>query len=266
MNFNKYKTIKKLSDVTLSKSIDYLKVKKLVLNKKKSLGKSYGSIVCWHKGGGVKRKYRLLAKNNSTNIFGILRSIQYDPNRSIYIGLVQLKNGSFCYKPIASSMKINDIICFSQKNYLHIKQGDALQLRYIPVGSTIFNIEKFPGSGPSYIRAAGTKGYLIYKDLEYGKVKLSSGKERLFNLNCTAYLGIPSNSNNKFNKKYKAGTNRLLNKRPTVRGTAMNPIDHPHGGGQNKSTPGRPSVSPWGKLTKGVPTKKKNKNYYKKNI
>lgn len=266
MNFNKYKHIKKLSDVKIIKSPHSIHLKKLILNKKKSLGKSFGSIVCWHKGGGVKRKYRLLSKTNSDNIFGILRSIEYDPNRSIYIGLIQLKDGSFCYKSIASTMKINDVLCLSQKNYSNIKQGDILELRYIPIGSSIFNIEKFPGSGPSYVRAAGAKGYLIYKDLEYGKVKLSSGKERLFNLSCKASLGIPSNSNNKFNKKYKAGTNRLLNIRPTVRGTAMNPIDHPHGGGQNKSTPGRPSVSPWGKLTKGVPTKKKNKNYYKKNI
>lgn len=266
MNFNKYKSIKQLKDVIIKKSNFFYNVKKLILKKKKSLGRSYGQIVCWHKGGGVKRNYRLLSKSNFNNSFGIVRSVEYDPNRTSYIGLIQSKEGFFYYKPVSSLVKINDIISFAEDNYFRLKQGDIIKLRYIPVGSLIFNIEKYPGSGPIYGRAAGSKAYLVYKDLEYGKVKLSSGEERIFNLNCTAYLGVPSNSNHKFNKKYKAGSVRLLNKRPTVRGTAMNPIDHPHGGGQGKSTPGRPSVSPWGKLTKGVPTKKNNKNFYKRII
>lgn len=266
MNFNKYKIIKDLKDVNTKKSNYFNYLKKLILTKKKTLGRSFGKIVCWHKGGGVKRNYRSLSKNNFQNSFGIVRSIEYDPNRTTYIGLIQSKQGFFYYKPVSSLVKINDIISFTEENPYRIKQGDILKLRYIPIGYNIFNIEKYPGSGPTYLKAAGSKGHLVYKDLEYGKIKLSSGEERIFNLDCTAYLGIPSNSNHKFNKKYKAGTIRLLNKRPTVRGTAMNPIDHPHGGGQGKSTPGRPSVSPWGKLTKGVPTRNKTRNFYRKNI
>jgi large subunit ribosomal protein L2 len=186
----------------------------------------------------------LFRSNDLNKSYGILRSIEYDPNRSARIGLVQYKDGSFSYISISSVMKINDVISFSNQYLSTFKQGDIVKLRYIPVGMSIFNIEKFPGSGASYIKAAGTSAVLVSKDIKYGKIKLSSGIERVFDLDCTATLGIASNSYNKLNKKYKAGTNRLLNKRPTVRGTAMNPIDHPHGGGQNKSTPGRPSVTP----------------------
>jgi len=177
-------------------------------------------------------------------MYGILRSIEYDPNRSANIGLIQYKDGSFSYISVSSVMKVNDVIFFGNNSYLNYKIGDLVKLRYIPVGIPIFNIEKYPGAGGTYGKAAGSSAKIIVKDLQYCKVRLSSGIERVFDLDCTANLGIPSNSSNKFNKKYKAGTNRLLNKRPTVRGTAMNPIDHPHGGGQNKSTPGRPSVSP----------------------
>ena len=138
-----------------------------------------------------------------------------------------------------------------------------MKLKDAPIGVPIFNLEKSPGSGPVYSRAAGVSSLVLTKDLYYAKVKLPSGEERLFDLNCQLTLGVPSNIHNKFNKKYKAGTNRLLNKRPTVRGVAMNPIDHPHGGGEGKTSGGRPSVSPWGKLTKGVPTRnKKIKNKF----
>jgi large subunit ribosomal protein L2 len=119
-----------------------------------------------------------------------------------------------------------------------------LKLRYAPIGVPIYNLEKFPGSGAVYSRAAGVSSLLLTKDLNYGKIQLPSGEERLFDLDCLITLGIPSNIYNKFHKKYKAGTNRLLNHRPTVRGVAMNPIDHPHGGGEGKTGGGRPSVSP----------------------
>jgi large subunit ribosomal protein L2 len=186
----------------------------------------------------------LYQSNKLENSYGILRSIEYDPNRSTHIGLLQHKDGSFCYITVSSVMKINDVISFSNNYYSNYKIGDFVKLRFIPVGIPIFNIEKYPGSGATYVKAAGTSAKIIFKDVKYCKIRLSSGIERIFDLDCIANLGISSNSSNKFNKKYKAGTNRLLNKRPTVRGTAMNPIDHPHGGGQNKSTPGRPSVSP----------------------
>jgi large subunit ribosomal protein L2 len=125
-----------------------------------------------------------------------------------------------------------------------LKQGDIIALKYAPIGIPLYNLEKFPNSGPVYSRSAGTHCILLSRDLNFGKVKMPSGEERLFNLNCLTTIGIPSNAFHFLNKKYKAGTNRLLNKRPVVRGTAKNPVDHPHGGGAGKTAPGRPSVSP----------------------
>jgi len=278
MNFNLNKKIKKITDISFfsfkkfikaSKDIKKSCLKKLMLKKNKSLGRSYGKIVSAHRGGGLKNFYRNIFFNkNSVKDQGILRSIEYDPNRSTYIGIVQCQDGSFCYITLSSLIEINDIICFSQR-YQLFKLGDFLKLRYVPVGLPIYNLEKYPGSGPIYSRSAGVSSFLMSKDIEFGIVKLPSGEERLFNLNCNVTLGIPSNSYRKFQKKYKAGTNRLLNKRPRVRGVAMNPIDHPHGGGAGKTSSGRPKVSVWGKLTKGVPTRNKkilNKFIIKKRI
>jgi len=267
MNFNKEKRIKKLNDVSFSNFKEFIKIKnilfskfslkKLLIKKNKSLGRSHGKIVSWHRGGGLKHNYRNIFFNkNFQKYYGILRSIEYDPNRSVYIGVVQCEDGSFCYIIVSSLMKVNDIICFSQE-YQLFKLGDFLKLRYIPLGIPIYNLEKHPGSGPIYSRSAGVFSVLLSKNLEFGIVRLSSGEERIFDLECTVTLGMPSNIYRKFQKKYKAGTNRLLNRRPVVRGVAMNPIDHPHGGGASKTTAGRPKVSPWGKLTKGVPTRNK---------
>jgi len=141
-------------------------------------------------------------------------------------------------------MKVGDVIYFSKHSSELNKIGDCIKLRYVPIGIPIYNLEKYPGSGAVYSRSAGVSSTLLFKDLKYGKIRLPSKEERLFDLDCSVTLGTPSNLYNKFHKKYKAGTNRLLNKRPTVRGTAMNPIDHPHGGGAGKTAPGRPSVSP----------------------
>lgn len=258
MNFNKYKTLLNQYDVDFLK-IKYGKnLKKLLLKKNKSLGRSFGSIVTWHRGGGVKRNYRLLLKNyKGVSGFGILRSIEYDPNRSAFIGLIQNKLGYFYNILVSSGMKVGDVIFFSTENTKSYKDGDFLKLLNAPIGVPLYNLEKYPNSGATYSKAAGVYSTLLTKETKYGKVRLSSGEERLFDLNCSASVGIPSNSFKRFNKKYKAGTNRLLNKRPIVRGVAMNPIDHPHGGGAGKTAPGRPSVSPWGKLTKGVPTRNK---------
>lgn len=266
MNFNKYKNASKVYDITTSKYKYRVNLKKLTLKKKKSLGRSFGTIVSWHRGGGVKRNFRTLYLNQDLTYlngfvdksYAILRSIEYDPNRSVFIGVIQFKDGGFTNIIVTSNMKVNDVICYSNDDLeSNIHLGDVFKLRNAPVGVPLYNLEKFPGSGSIYSRAAGVYSILLRKDLNFGKVKLPSGEERLFDLNCLVTLGIPSNIYNKFHKKYKAGTNRLLNKRPTVRGVAMNPIDHPHGGGQGKTGAGRPSVSPWGKLTKGVPTRKK---------
>lgn len=259
MNFNKYKNISKPYDVQVSSKKEAFEIIRLLKNKPKTLGRSYGKIVSWHKGGGVKRKYRILGTSISTKeTYALVRSINYNPNTSAFTAAIQLKSGEFAYVPVSSKTKINDIILFSLGSEKAFKFGDSCKLRYAPIGVPLYNIEKIPGSGAVYSKAAGVYSTLLTKDFAYGKIKLSSGEERLFDLNCEVTIGYPSNIYNKFHKKYKAGTNRLLNKRPTVRGVAMNPVDHPHGGGEGKAAPGRPSVSPWGKLTKNVPTRKKN--------
>lgn len=259
MNFNKYKNLSKRYDVEFSKLKYRKNLKKLLIKKNKSLGRSYGTIVSFHKGGGVKRNFRILLNNQEKlQNYAILRSIEYDPNRSSFIGLIQDKKGLFANILVSSKMQVNDVISLTSASLKYVKDGDSLKLRHAPIGTPLYNLEKLPGSGPTYSKSAGVYSTLLFKDLNFGKVKLPSGEERLFDLNCSVTVGIPSNSFSLFNKKYKAGTNRLLNKRPTVRGTAMNPIDHPHGGGAGKTAPGRPSVSPWGKLTKGVPTRNKN--------
>jgi large subunit ribosomal protein L2 len=259
MNFNKYKNIQKQYDVEFAK-VKYRKnLKRLLLNKPKSLGRSQGTIVSWHRGGGVKRNFRpIFDYQNKITGYALIRSIEYDPNRSAFIGLAQTQQGAFINIIISSLLKVGDVISLDNSSFSYTKNGDFLKLRQAPIGIPIYNLEKFPGSGPIYSKAAGVYSTLLTKDLNYGKVKLPSGEERLFDLNCSTTLGVPSNINNKFNKKYKAGTTRLLNKRPIVRGVAMNPVDHPHGGGQGKTKGGRPSVSPWGKLTKGVPTRSKS--------
>ncbi len=260
MNFNKNKNISKKFDILFTKFIEKKQIKRLIFKKKKSLGRSYGSIVCWHRGGGVKRNFRaLFGYDKKLPKYGVVRDINYDPNRSAFIGLIQFNTGSFGYHILPSKVKIDTILSFNHESVInHTHIGDFIKLKMIPIGSNLYNLEKYPGSGPVYSKAAGVFSKLLSKDLVYAKIKLPSGEQRLFDLNCKTSLGIVSNSFNKLHKKYKAGTNRMLNKRPTVRGTAMNPIDHPHGGGAGKTAPGRPSVSPWGKLTKGVPTRKKN--------
>lgn len=264
MNFNKYRAIAKNVDVDFSKLKERKHLKRLLINKSKSLGKSGGTIASWHRGGGVKRNYRYIF-NYQTLIskYALLRSIEYDPNRSTFIGLAQTQEGAFINIIVSSTAKVGDVVKLGTESGLFNKSGDVLKLRDAPIGVPIYNLEQNPGTGPKYSRAAGVYSILLTKDLNYGKVKLPSGEERLFDLECKVTLGIPSNANNKYNKKYKAGTNRLLNRRPIVRGVAMNPVDHPHGGGQGKTKGGRPSVSPWGKLTKGVPTRsKKIKNKF----
>lgn len=264
MNFNKYKTLPKQLDINFGGFLYKKFFKKLILDRRKSLGRKKGSIVSWHRGGGVRKNYRCLInyQNLDKIQYGILRSIEYDPNRSAFIGLLQFNNGSFSYIVVSSQNYIGQIIKLNNNNNNNlncIKIGDFIKLKEIPKGFSIYNLEKYPNSGAVYSKAAGASSILLTKNALYTKIKLPSGEERLFDSNCLASLGICSNKYKKFNKKYKAGTNRLLNKRPTVRGVVMNPIDHPHGGGEAKSGPGRPSVSPWGKLTKGVPTRNKRK-------
>jgi large subunit ribosomal protein L2 len=246
MNFNKYKFTSKKLDVRLSKKFLMKKLKKLYRGGKKALGRSKGTIVMDHKGGGLKRTFRtLLTKTiNDLQGFVIIRSIEQDPSRSSFIGVVQTPSGQFGSLVVNSIAKVGDVFFITKFSQRALFAGDIIKLKYLAKNVPFYNIEKIPGSGPVYARTAGSKAFLLAKFGNYAKLRLPSGEERLFSLDCMVNLGVPSNSFSFLNKKYKAGTNRLLNKRPVVRGTAKNPVDHPHGGGAGKTGPGRPSVSP----------------------
>lgn len=232
---------------------------KLVKGYKKSNGKNnQGKITVRHRGGGHKQKYRQISFFRK-NICGFVKSIEYDPNRSANIAAIVNKNKSY-YILSPENLTVGTWIESGQN--ASIKQGNSLFLKNIPLGSMIHNISLKPNKGGQLIRSAGTYAQLLQKNFgKYAKVRLSSGEQRLIPLNCEATLGIVSNSDYKNIKIGKAGRNRWLNKRPKVRGVAKNPVDHPHGGGEGKTSGGRPSVSFTGRITKGKPTIKKNKKF-----
>lgn len=261
MNFNKNKQIKIKKDVLLNNKNDYINLKKLNFSIKKCIGRDkYGQLM-YHRGGGVKKLYKLLHNPLQSSFYRILQ-IQYDSYRSCFINLIQYKNGALSYCLAFSKSELNQII--NNFDITKITCGMYLPLYNIPSKSLIYNVELIPGSGGTIGKAGGSFCKLFRKESDYGIIILPSGKKKKLSLNCKAFVGIPSNSYKKLNKKYKAGTVRYLNRRPVVRGVAMNPVDHPHGGGEGKSTSGRSCVSPWGKLTKNVPTRKKKKKNYDK--
>lgn len=233
-------------------------IKKLTKGFQRSNGRNnQGKITVRHRGGGHKRKYRLIHFNR-INLNGNVQSIEYDPNRSSNIACILETNGEKKYILAPEGLKLNEKI--ESGSDVILKIGNALPLRNIPIGSTIHNISLKPFSKGQFIRSAGTSAQLIQKvDNKYAKIRLISGEQRLILLDCYATLGVVSNINHKKIKLGKAGRSRWLNKRPHVRGVAMNPVDHPHGGGEGKTSGGRPSVSPQGKITKGKPTRSKKK-------
>lgn len=256
MNFNKNKVLKKKIDLNLTNKNKSIFISKFIFGIKKSIGRSKEGQLLYHRGGGVKKKYRLLNTkyNNKLHYYRILQT-QYNPYGNAFINLIQYKNGSLSYIVANSQDQINTVV--SSKNNSKIFNGNRLYLKDIPSKSYIFNVEPIPGSKNLIANAAGTYCKIFRKLKEECIIILPSKKKKKISLKCKATIGIVSNSLKKFNKKYKAGTNRYLNKRPVVRGVAMNPVDHPHGGGEGKSTSSRSCVSPWGWLTKNVPTRKK---------
>nr|YP_010394015.1 ribosomal protein L2 [Hyaloperonospora arabidopsidis]DAZ88023.1 TPA_asm: ribosomal protein L2 [Hyaloperonospora arabidopsidis] len=259
---------KKINPITPSQRQTFL-LKKDNLNrifKIKSLTKGFqrangrnnqGKITVRSRGGGHKRLYRIISFNRSKNLEGYVVKILYDPNRSANVAYI--KNNFQSYLILApEGLQINQYIKSSANSEL--KVGNALPLQNIPIGSLIHNISLYPQSRGKLIRSAGTSAQLIQKiNNKYAKIRLNSGELKLILLTCYATLGIVSNINHKKIKLGKAGRSRWLNKRPVVRGVAKNPVDHPHGGGEGKTSGGRPSVTPQGKITKGKPTRKKNK-------
>lgn len=214
-----------------------------------------GHITTRHKGGGHKRLYRIIDfKRDIRDFEGSVLKIEYDPNRTCYIALVEYPNKEVRYVLAPEGLKAGDKISASM-NFIEPNVGCAMPLRHIPVGMTIHNIELKIGKGGQMVRSAGMSAMLMAKDSTNATVKLGSGEMRFVNLSCFATIGVLSNGDHKNKAVGKAGRNRWKGIRPTVRGVAMNPVDHPHGGGEGKTGTGQPPVSPWGKLTKGKKTR-----------
>ena len=232
--------------------------KSLIVIKKKHAGRnSYGRITVRHKGGGNKVKYRIIDfKRNTLDVPAKVLGIEYDPNRSAYIALVQYEDGTKKYVIAPVGLTDGDVI-YSGAN-ADIKPGNTLPIANIPVGTMIYNIELYPGKGGQRVRSAGCSAQLMAKENGVAQVRLPSGEVRIVRLNCKATIGQVSNVEHENVKIGKAGKTRHRGIRPTVRGSAMNPCDHPHGGGEGKSPIGRPSpVTPWGKPAMGYKTRSK---------
>ncbi|SDY92722.1 large subunit ribosomal protein L2 [Thermoactinomyces sp. DSM 45891] len=228
------------------------------LNKKAGRN-NQGKITVRHQGGGHKRKYRVIDfKRNKDGIVGKVATVEYDPNRSANIALIHYVDGEKRYILAPNGLKVGQEIISGPES--DIKPGNALPLRNIPVGTVIHNIELKPGRGGQLVRAAGTSAQLLGKEGRYAIIRLVSGETRMILLECRATIGQVGNLDHELINIGKAGRSRWLGKRPTVRGSVMNPVDHPHGGGEGRAPIGRKSpVTPWGKPTLGYKTRKKNK-------
>ena len=233
--------------------------KSLLAPKKKNAGRnSYGRITVRHQGGGNRQKYRIIDfKRAKQDMPATVLTIEYDPNRSSFIALVQYEDGEKAYIVAPNKLKVGDVIVNGAS--ADIKPGNTLPISSIPVGTFIYNIELHPGKGGQLVRSAGTMAQLMAKEGDYAQVRLPSGEVRLISVRCIASIGQTSNIDHENVNLGKAGRTRHRGIRPTVRGSVMNPNDHPHGGGEGKSPIGRPGpVTPWGKPALGYKTRKKN--------
>ena len=218
-----------------------------------------GRITVRHHGGGNRTKYRVIDfKRNKLDVPATVMTLEYDPNRTAFIALIQYEDGEKSYIIAPDGLKVGYIVMNGPN--ADIKPGNALPLSAIPVGTVIHNIELYPGKGGQLVRSAGNFAQLIAKEGKYGLVRLPSGELRNVPLNCYATIGQVSNLDHDNVKIGKAGKKRHMGWRPTVRGSVMNPVDHPHGGGEGKSPVGRPGpVTPWGKPALGYKTRNKHK-------
>jgi large subunit ribosomal protein L2 len=250
----RYKTVLDKTELTEDKPF-----KPLTKGKTGDSGRGFkGQVTVRRRGGGHKRKLRLIDfKRNKYGIPGKVVSIEYDPNRSANIALISYVDGDKRYIIAPESVKVGDRIEAGEK--VEIKAGNALPLKNIPLGSSIYNIELHRGKGGQLVRSAGTTAVLTAKEEDYCLVKLPSGEIRKIHSECYSTIGIVGNKDHINVTIGKAGRSRWMNKRPKVRGVAMNPVDHPLGGGEGKSSGGRHPVSPTGQPTKGYKTRKKHK-------
>ena len=230
----------------------------LVTVLKKNAGRNNtGKITVRHHGGGNRIKYRIIDfKKNIQDVPATVLAIEYDPNRTAYIALMQYETGEKTYSIAPVGLKVGDVVLNSTK--ADIKPGNVLPISEIPVGTFIHNIELYPGKGGQLVRSAGTAAQLMAKENGVSQVRLPSGEVRIIRLDCKATIGQVGNIEHENINLGKAGKKRHMGIRPTVRGSVMNPCDHPHGGGEGKSPIGRPTpVTPWGKPTMGYKTRNK---------
>ena len=234
--------------------------KSLVVSLNKHSGRNaHGRITSRHRGGGARKKYRIIDfKRNKDGIPGRVATIEYDPNRTAYIALINYADGERGYILQPVGLKVGDEIESGEE--ADIKVGNALKLKDIPVGTVVHNIELIPGKGGKLARSAGTSAQLTAKEGKYANLRLPSGEYRRVSIGCRAAVGQVGNVSNELITLGKAGRKRHMGVRPHVRGSAMNPVDHPHGGGEGRTPIGRPSpMTPWGKKALGLKTRKKNK-------
>ena len=226
--------------------------------KKNSGRNSYGRITVRHRGGGNRTKYRVIDfKRNKTGMNAEVMTLEYDPNRSAHIALIKYEDGTKAYILAPNGLRVGDTVRAGED--ADIKPGNALPLSAIPVGTVIHNIELYPGKGAQLVRSAGNMAQLMAKENGYALVRLPSGELRNVSARCMASIGQVGNVDHENVSIGKAGRKRHMGWRPTVRGSVMNPCDHPHGGGEGKSPIGRPGpVTPWGKPTLGYKTRKKH--------
>ena len=234
--------------------------KSLVVTKKKSKGRNnQGKITVRHRGGGVKRKYRLVDfKRVKDDVTAIVKAIEYDPNRSANIALISYKDGTKSYILAPKELKVGDVVESGAK--VDVKVGNAMEIMNIPVGAVIHNIELRPGKGGQLARSAGNSAQILGREGKYVLIRLGSGETRKILGTCRATIGVVGNEDYELVNIGKAGRTRHMGIRPTVRGSVMNPNDHPHGGGEGRAPIGRSGpMTPWGKPALGLKTRKNKK-------
>ena len=234
--------------------------KSLTVSLKKTAGRNnQGKITVRHHGGGSRRKYRIIDfKRNKVDVPATVKSIEYDPNRTANIALICYADGEKSYIIAPNGLKVGDVLMNGEN--AEVKVGNCLPLSAIPVGTEIHNIELYPGKGGQLVRAAGNTAQLMAKEGKYATLRLPSGEMRLVPIVCRATIGTVGNVEHGLVNIGKAGRKRNMGIRPTVRGSVMNPNDHPHGGGEGRAPVGRPGpCTPWGKPALGLKTRKKNK-------
>ena len=232
-------------------------LKSLTIGLSKSGGRNtHGRITVRHRGGGAARKYRVIDFNRSVrDVEGVVTSLEYDPNRNVHIALISYKNGDKRYILLPETLKKGDTIIAGVT--VEPKVGNCLPIDKIPVGFFIHNIEMKPGMGGKLVRSAGTSAQIVAKEGDFATLKMPSNEIRMIHLACWATVGVLGNADYKNINWGKAGRTRHLGFRPSVRGMAMNPVDHPHGGGEGRSKSGSHPVTPWGKGCKGTRTRKR---------